>query len=412
MDASFLSYDYSSFVETDGSAWANFENPWQDHYPPVTDASALLPRTNWQSESLVTEDTTSLTIWNSRSSDGPSRVNAGDEHALETSCQSTWNASLVNNANARDSNNFYPSDSTEARSSHASENASSGSSSMHSTINPACLMLPSTNTVNDKGILCPNGGNVHASSSPGSDMSRPSVNSTPDLTESPSTNFSATSSKKRHSPGDDSFHEHESPSSRPRGRKGAFACNWHLLVGGTCDNSFADKQAHDRHILTHLPTEDGKLFTGFKCKLCMTERKTSAMTSSNRINPLRRSKKGVFVRDDPLLRHIRSVHKEKLKDHDISEYMIDIKRPWWWPKPLFHTNQYKYGALPRPEDEGRSWKEYIDDVIDRHPTVANQPFSVTWMDLIKEELGMEVTFTDDTSEEEGTSRPNKRRRSE
>ncbi|KAL5512985.1 hypothetical protein ACEPAH_3383 [Sanghuangporus vaninii] len=128
---------------------------------------------------------------------------------------------------------------------------------------------------------------------------------------------------------------------------GRYRCAWALKFGGSCRLVLAGEQAHDRHVATHLPDDDGYKVKNFGCSSC--EKK--------------------FPRRDSCTRHL-PVHVG-----DVTAHCIDLPRYWWWPVKLFYSNEYRdVKRLPRPPGEMRSWDQRIRDVISMDPILVNRPY--------------------------------------
>lgn len=99
----------------------------------------------------------------------------------------------------------------------------------------------------------------------------------------------------------------EKPSSKRASPPGfdanVYRCLWRVHFGGNCEYSFARErmQAHDRHILTHLPDDEGYSRVNFVCKACPA---ASCRT---------------YCRLDAVARHIRLDHGTK--DSELSQIL-------------------------------------------------------------------------------------------
>ncbi|EJD07330.1 uncharacterized protein FOMMEDRAFT_24737 [Fomitiporia mediterranea MF3/22] len=94
-----------------------------------------------------------------------------------------------------------------------------------------------------------------------------------------------------------------------RGRSGPkrFMCKWKELFGGACTSTSTTAQAHDRHIVTHLPEDSGHAFEGYLCSICM---------------------KGCN-RQDSCQRHINTCCKG-------AGHIITVDREWFLAQPANH----------------------------------------------------------------------------
>ncbi|KAL5492206.1 hypothetical protein ACEPAI_3653 [Sanghuangporus weigelae] len=181
-----------------------------------------------------------------------------------------------------------------------------------------------------------------------------------------------------------------------------FPCRWKRTFGGNCDVTFDNKQQHDRHVLCHIPDARGILWTTYKCRLCLENRAEVFQKAavSGRID---KRDVGLFARKDPCTRHLRTLHSGENIDNEAA-YIIEDATPWWWPSALFYTSTYNKPAdlEPRPDGEDRTWREYLDDILDEHPFARDKPLEPS--EGLKKDIGL-------TDGGETVSRPAKRRRS-
>ncbi|KAL5512996.1 hypothetical protein ACEPAH_3394 [Sanghuangporus vaninii] len=182
-----------------------------------------------------------------------------------------------------------------------------------------------------------------------------------------------------------------------------FPCSWSRTFGGDCDVTFENKQQHDRHVLSHIPDARGVLWTIYKCRFCL-EKRAEVLQKAAESGRIDKRDVGLFARKDPCDRHVRTIHSTENVDNEAA-YIIEDATPWWWPSALFYTSSYNKPAEnlePRPDGENRTWREYLDDILDEHPFARDKPLEP--IEGLKNDFGL--TDGGDT-----VSRPAKRRRS-
>ncbi|KAL5531466.1 hypothetical protein ACEPAG_4343 [Sanghuangporus baumii] len=182
-----------------------------------------------------------------------------------------------------------------------------------------------------------------------------------------------------------------------------FPCRWNRTFGGNCDVTFDNKQQHDRHVLCHIPDARGILWTTYKCRLCL-ENRAEVLQKAAVSGRIDKRDVGLFARKDPCTRHLRTIHSDENVDNEAA-YIIEDATPWWWPSALFYTPTYNKPVKnlePRPDGENRTWREYLDDILDEHPFARDRPLEP--IEGFKKDI--EITDGGETA-----SRPAKRRRS-
>ncbi|KAL5537107.1 hypothetical protein ACEPAF_930 [Sanghuangporus sanghuang] len=182
-----------------------------------------------------------------------------------------------------------------------------------------------------------------------------------------------------------------------------FPCSWNRTFGGDCDVTFENKQQHDRHVLSHIPDARGVLWTTYKCRFCL-EKRAEVLQKAAESGRIDKRDVGLFARKDPCDRHLRTIHSAENVDNEVA-YIIEDATPWWWPSALSYTSTYNKPAEnlePRPDGENRTWREYLDDILDERPFARDKPLEPI------EGLKMDIGLTDGG---ETASRPAKRRRS-
>ncbi|OCB85504.1 hypothetical protein A7U60_g7514 [Sanghuangporus baumii] len=178
---------------------------------------------------------------------------------------------------------------------------------------------------------------------------------------------------------------------------------WNRTFGGDCDVTFENKQQHDRHVLSHIPDARGVLWTTYKCRFCL-EKRAEVLQKAAESGRIDKRDVGLFARKDPCDRHLRTIHSAENVDNEVA-YIIEDATPWWWPSALSYTSTYNKPAEnlePRPDGENRTWREYLDDILDERPFARDKPLEPI------EGLKMDIGLTDGG---ETTSRPANRRRS-